>query len=500
MEADTHAAAAQQPTLILDPLSHTVYKVPSRALRYDAKNPVYMEFQSFERLARTQQLSGERLLHHLEGKTAFEASQVVVVQLKRNARGGPPLYAWGTRMVTALPEEIFPDVEQGLVGHQFVWLWPPGKAYNAFLSRKEKLRISGGDAVTAPIDEIEPSCRHTPAFPGAMLGPEDVEGAVLVPHDELTPVQRFFIMCIDSQRTLFPRRPMTDLWTSRVTNIVNRNQELARVGGKWELHNSVQRMLKRAESERHGGGNKRAKRCSDNESEIMDVDALLNEKERWQRQVREAERSRRWAALPHELLVRILCERLGAGIVLEGDARDTICVLRSVSKGARALVDSFIGVQLANVIEATFEQVVMSSKKSPSEPMTAVAARVRALGLGMRDIVSLPKNEVSLTVVPHWSLPNAPSVVPDWRWYLELRRAAQERHGAKPAATRRWKTRAAPAEAYRDLMAAHRVAEPEVWGARFTTEGRFEHDFDALVAATGDLELQRKMLALAGVG
>ena len=464
MEIDTSANAASQPTYILDPLTHEVYEVPGGSLRHDAKNPVWMEYDAFEHMGATGQLSGERLLHHNHAvAAAFNASQVLNVQLK--ASGGGPKYAWASRMVTALPEDVFPNVDSPLVGHEFVWLWPPAKAFNAFLTRKDKLRLNP-EQRASPIDEIEPSCRHTPAATGGMLGPGDVEGAVLVPYERLSPVQRFYIMCINSQRTLFPRRPTRDRWTERVTSIINRKQELARIGGKWNLHNSVQRMLKRANAEEEDatecerGLRKRAKLsaadASDTEEteglEISDVDELLHDKERWQRRKRAEERGRRWAALPHELLVRILCTLVSIGIT------------------------------------------------PPREPMTAVAARVRALGIGMSDVVRLVKEKVCLRVVEGWTLPSMTSVVPDWRWYLELRREALDRNDGGRMNVKRWTVAKAPDEACQELMDIHRAAEPLVWGARFPAAVVLEHDYEEIVAATGDCRIRDQMHSLAGVG
>jgi len=516
MEIDTSANAASQPTYILDPLTHEVYEVPGGSLRHDAKNPVWMEYDAFEHMGATGQLSGERLLHHNHAvAAAFNASQVLNVQLK--ASGGGPKYAWASRMVTALPEDVFPNVDSPLVGHEFVWLWPPAKAFNAFLTRKDKLRLNP-EQRASPIDEIEPSCRHTPAATGGMLGPGDVEGAVLVPYERLSPVQRFYIMCINSQRTLFPRRPTRDRWTERVTSIINRKQELARIGGKWNLHNSVQRMLKRANAEEEDatecerGLRKRAKLsaadASDTEEteglEISDVDELLHDKERWQRRKRAEERGRRWAALPHELLVRILCTLVSNGITspVLADARAAICTLRAVSKGARALTDSYVGIQLTNAVDATFDHLVPTNPlaEPPREPMTAVAARVRALGIGMSDVVRLVKEKVCLRVVEGWTLPSMTSVVPDWRWYLELRREALDRNDGGRMNVKRWTVAKAPDEACQELMDIHRAAEPLVWGARFPAAVVLEHDYEEIVAATGDCRIRDQMHSLAGVG
>ena len=518
-------------TYILHPITHEVYRVPQRALLHDAKNPVYMEYDVFEQMGATGQLSGERLLHHDRAQAcSFNASQVLAVRLKQHgaSKGGPPLHAWASRMVTALPEDVFPDVAMALVGHEFLWLWPPPKAHNAYHTRRDKRRLNP-DQVMLPIDEIEPTCRYTQSVPGAMLGPDDIDGSERVPYHELTAVQRFFCMCIKPQQTLFPRRPTADRWTQRVSAIIDQSQEAARQGGKWTLHNSVQRMRKRAneefdrlvttttskrrreyECERtvlvHGRGSKRAHAgTTDDEadsSDISDIDELLITKQPYMRRVHEEHRARLWAQLPSDILVRILCTRLGDGLTSPNvdDARRCIFALRSVSRGTRALVDSYVGVQIASLATATVACVVWPPSHSGNDSLVAVAARVRALGLGMTDVAQLVRHEIQLDHVEGWTLPKTPAVVPDWRWYLELRREARGRHGSKTT-VQRVPGGGLPSADLGELMTRHRHDEPHIWGSRFAgADFGFTTDYDAMVSAAGECDIRDQMHTLAGVG
>ena len=460
-----------QPSYVLHPITNDVYEIPAGSLLHDLNNPVYMEFDSFEQMASTGQLSGERLLHD----RAFNASQVLAVRLKRHgaSAGGPPLFAWATRMVTALPEEVFPRLIEALVGHQFVWIWPLGKAHNAFHSRKERLR-NGATQQATLIDEIEPTCFYTPYVAGAMMGPEDIEGAVRVPFEHLSPINKFFVMCINPQKTLFPRRSTADRWTQRVTEIIDENQRAARQGGKWALHNSVQRLLHTSKKRNH--------------NECLDVDAVMEHKEKWHLEVRAEERAHLWSKLPTELTALIFCARLSDALTSASveEACASVLALRAVSRGVLALVDSYIGVQLSNVSDDALACILPLSAMVEARSHVEVASRARALGLNMTGVARLTMHELQLERVPGWSLPKMPNVVPDWRWYFELRRETRQCQGFRTCARKK------PSSTISELMRTHRKEEPHVWASRFPCSG-FALDF-----AVNDA--QQDMHAIAGVG
>jgi len=536
LEDEQRRKPDQSVTYILHPITHEVHRVPNEALLHDSENPVCMGYNIFEQMGLTGQLSGERLTHHGSRVCAFNASQVLAVRLKRDGAnaGGPPLYAWATRMVTALPKEIFPNECHAMVGYEFLWLWPPGKAYNAWHTRRNKLCNGPLTLQPSPIDEIEPTCRYTPSVPGAMFGPDDIEGTVHVPFEDLTPLQRFFVMCIKPQQTLFPRRPKTDHWTQRVAEIIDKNQLAARQGVKWELHNSVQRLLQRKNDPIGCGATSKKRKLplvagagkrtvpfdtksfcyggssTDEESEsseLSDVDEILNGKEQWHRAVREEERARLWGKLPNELLVRILCTRLGDGLINShvDAARTSLLTLRGVSKNVLALTASYVGVQLANLHRDAVACLLppgypeQNSALDPRNAHVEVAARVRALGLCMTDALQLDLHKVQLHRVPGWTLPKTPSTVPDWRWFLELRREARQRHGTK-INVQRWLNQSAPSAEYAKLMKRHRHGEPHVWGSRFPDSGfGFNVQYDAMVVAAGECDVREHMHDLAGV-
>ncbi len=221
---------AAAPTLLLHPVTQEVYRVPATALEHDARHPVLMPFDVFEDLASVGCLSAERFLDHerMSANGGFDATQVLAVRLKGHATvlGGKPMYAWATRMTTAvtLPNLAREGSSSILVGREFIWLWPPGKALNAYITRKERQRLDP-DETPAGIDAAEPTVRYTMAQPGLTLGPDDIEGCERVPMEELTPEQRHFVLCIKPQQTLFARRPVTQDWTARITRMTDENQQ-----------------------------------------------------------------------------------------------------------------------------------------------------------------------------------------------------------------------------------------------------------------------------------
>lgn len=224
---------------LLHPVTLEVYRLPKHALEHDSRVPVAMEFDVFEDMASFGCLSAERFLNHERmAPTGFTARQILAVRLKmeRGIVGNGKLYAWASRMTTSVPPTSLlpPELHGKPVGHEFVWLWPPGKAWNAFVTRKERQRLDP----TQPwgIDMAEPSVRYKVARPGLMLGPEDVAGCERVDPSELTTLQRFFVASIRPQQTLFSRRPSTEDWTQRVTKMTDENQRRLQAVAADEVH------------------------------------------------------------------------------------------------------------------------------------------------------------------------------------------------------------------------------------------------------------------------
>lgn len=530
MSVDTPVAPSvnerKQRTLMMHPLTQEVFIIPDRALLHDYKDPVYMEYDTFEKMSATGQLSGERMLHRENSHTcSFKASQVVAVRLKQHgaSTGGQPIYAWGSRMTTTI---CVPDVDT-VVGQEFLWLWPPGKAHNAYHTRHDRLQ-NNPDHQPLGIDEIEPTCRYTLMVPGSMLGPDDIEGSVRVPTEELSPEQRFFVMCIKPQQTLFPRRSHMDQWTQRVSDVIDKNQMAARQGGKWTLHNSVQSLLekrrsltdetKRSRDDTHDAPYRKvrvvlgdrtftstrqeaSKRLeSRSKNSFSDAEAHIQRKRRSNKCKRQDDQSARWGELPDDILMRILCVRIGDALAGPDVKEAHACVLtmRCVSRDTLALVESFVGAQISSILVATQQCLIANA---PHISIPDVSARVRALGIGMVDAVRLTEHKMKIrnirSMLPGWSLAKSPTIVPDWRWYLELRYATSERHGAKTVVA---KPQSLPSKLYHDLMKEHRAREPHIWASRFTaSDDVFSSGFDHMITEAGEVDVRDHMNSVAGI-
>ena len=209
--------------LLLHPITHEVYRVPAAAILLDYNRPVWMSSDGFKDLASVGSMSAEKFLRSETPTVGFNVDQVMAVRLKSHSLGSKPMYAWASRMKT--PTLCSDWTRIGTMGKEFLWLWPPGKAWNAWITRQERRRLSPTDDPGWSIDEYEPSVRYMPKHPGLMLGPDDIDGCERVPLEQLTVAQRLFVACIQPQQTLFARRTLAQDWTDRITRMINESQE-----------------------------------------------------------------------------------------------------------------------------------------------------------------------------------------------------------------------------------------------------------------------------------
>ena len=216
------------PTLLLHPITHEVYRVPETAMLHDCKQCIFMGSEAFKDLASVGSLSAEKFLksdNPAVSPIGFRIEQVLAVRLKGDDanHGSKSMFAWASRMTTHTVCQDWTGV--GTMGEEFIWLWPPGKAWNAWVSRQERRRLKPDETPLWGIDECEPSVRYMPKHPGLMLGPDDIDGCERVPLEELTVAQRLFVACIQPQQTLFARRSLAQDWTERITRMINASQE-----------------------------------------------------------------------------------------------------------------------------------------------------------------------------------------------------------------------------------------------------------------------------------
>jgi hypothetical protein len=201
---------------LLHPLTHEVYDIADECIAHNFGTCIGISFAEFERIASQGTLSAERIVAHAnERHGTLHFHQVAFVRVSKVNE--EPRYAWASRIRVdrlVVPPSMSDLMTNEDMGAEFLWLWPPCAAMNAFVTYKERNRLSMTN--TTMLDHYEPSVSHYASTPGAQIGPDDVPSATHVPLDELTPEQRFFVACIKPQRTLFRRRRTTDQWTRDV--------------------------------------------------------------------------------------------------------------------------------------------------------------------------------------------------------------------------------------------------------------------------------------------
>lgn len=237
-------------TLMVHPFTHEVYRVPTLAVLFDRHLPMQMNFESFQKLATSSSFCSERLLNYTKDKNqTWDANTIVVIEYgnqesskerRANAwRGTSKRCLWATRMCTEFPDE--PAYRAlgltGSVGGNFLWPWPPAKAWNTWAIRHEKLNnpcehcvgtsaaVSEHEIDDFPLDKAPhfASDDGSPDF-GHILLPTNIPGAKLVPLDQLEPKDRFFLACIDPQDSNFARRNKYDDYKERYHRMVFERQ------------------------------------------------------------------------------------------------------------------------------------------------------------------------------------------------------------------------------------------------------------------------------------
>ena len=400
-------------TLLLHPVTQEVYRVPAEALLHDHCSPIWMSSTVFQDLASMGSMSAEKFLRaDAPNKTVgFTVHQVMAVRLKNHESNNPhePMYAWASRMQTHVLTTDW--THETCMGKEFIWLWPPGKAWNAWITRQERHRLHPNDEPIWGIDACEPSVKYMSKHPGLMLGPDDINGCERVPLEKLSVAQRLFVTCIKPQQTLFARRSLAQDWTDRITRMTNESQQsfsdtmhgavrqlnslaqsqpesnpqscpaspVARLGpsihrltasaGMTTKERQCHREHMRCMHQPVDNDRKRARLHHRSKAASLNLERALwptedEDLEREHRQIVQTVQTtwteqyqkgyeRRWGSLPDEVLVNILCLRLQEDLETSTEAvAKTICTMNLVSKGVRLVTERFVGMQLATVVEA----------------------------------------------------------------------------------------------------------------------------------------------------
>ena len=535
-----HMATTNFPSLILHPVTHEVYRIPASAIEHDSNHPVCMDFDAFQDMASLGCMSAERFLGaartSLQNASGFNVTQVLAIRLKNREANGSPIYAWATRMSTTSPMEGIEHTSEREMGREFVFMWPLGKAWNAWITRKDQRRINGEDG-TFGIDACEPSIRYVTKQPGLMLGPDDIEGCTLVPPEELTVLQRIFVACIKPQQTLFARRTVTQDWTSRIERVNDENQQSfcdtvdktistrrllveskyrEQIKERMGIESATQRPAEDAVVMMPLAKKRRWVNAHDPEpfkSTQMfqqtiqkrkkgDV-ALWNEVRAWadcanamRDQWQTYFSNLRWGSVPDDVLVNILCIRLAKDMSeTTAQAAKSICTMRLVSKGARTMTDRFLGGHLGKIETEFYNCIVTPTKRSQNKGQMSsigtLSAQMRRIGLGVNDILRLTNTKhVTMPVMPttaiaSWSMPACPEQVPDWKVYLKMRQAREDLLGGCP---RPCAPRMAPSVEFARVYQSLREGDPGVNGTNYpaANSGRANlpnPDFDSILCA-----------------
>ena len=462
------APASSHRNLLLHPLTHEVYALDDMLVHHSnvqVDNHVKISFSDFEKLTQTGPCSAERIVEYAKRRHgAFHFSQIVFLQMK----SGPdeqPRFAWASRICVEVDQTIPRLKSGGCFGFQFLWIWPPSAAINAFLTYQERNRLSL--VFSAMLEQYAPSVSHLSAAPGAQIGPDDFDGAVHVPFAKLTAEKRFFISCIRPQRTQFQRRLLTDQWPTvmqdaenaaklkfRVAHIASRSAVEAN-----ELTNAVMWVNQRRDDQRP------------RKREPESVFALEN--------------------LPDDIFTRIVgCALTDAVTDHRNEAAKCICALRGVSKQMRLATDGFMGLMLGRL---TAKMAAYVCGKYV-EPVRFLSAQVRAIGITPRQALELRSSDLvkpSEGEVALYPQLRDIHLVPKWQHYLKMRLAIDRSVSAEKGYVR---TKEQPSKIYKRLRVLGRSNVPNIEPVAMRPE------YDGLIAKGGVAsEYAGDVLELVGV-
>jgi len=357
---------------LLHPLTHEVYSIDDECIAHNFDNCIEFSFAEFERVASQGALSAERIVAYAnERHGTLHFHQVAFVRVSKVDE--EPRYAWASRIRVGpfvAPPSMKNLITTTHMGSEFLWLWPPCAAMNAFVTYKERNRLSMTN--TTVLDEYEPSVSHYASTPGAQIGPDDVPGATHVPLANLTPEQRFFVACIKPQRTLFRRRRTTDLWTRDVqladamANERNQRNEPA-----------VQMLNRKRELEFWCGATEQSPKravCSDSEAHWF------------------AQRTAgdfggfAFDALPLDIGNQILCTALATAMTGSTNEAASMCLsLRAVCKDFRDTTEQFVHQSVVRARDKAIGMLATGRRYSA----IMVGTHARSMGLTVRMLLDL---------------------------------------------------------------------------------------------------------------
>ena len=202
-----------------------------------------------------------------------------------------------------------------------------------------------------------------------------------------------------------------------------------------------------------------------------------------------------WAELPQELLALILYNHIDSALVDLDNEKTTSCLLgmRLVSKGVKALTESYVGLQTFHL-----NKDATRCMDGICGSFAEVSARARSFGLSMVDVILLGKHHGPVAKIDGWTLPRTPLLVPNLRWFLEVRHEARKRHGEKMKTT---KPDEKSLSRFSSKMEIMKAIEPHIWSTHspdvlFDQHKIYHYD---VMANAAEVEPSIAMRQLAGV-
>jgi len=201
-----------------------------------------------------------------------------------------------------------------------------------------------------------------------------------------------------------------------------------------------------------------------------------------------------WSQLPQELLALILYSHIDSALVDLDNEKTTSCLLgmRLVSKGVKALTESYVGLQTFHL-----NRDATMCMDGASTSFAEVSGRARSFGLSMVDVILLGKHRGPVAKVAGWTLPRTPLLVPNLRWFLEVRHEARKRHGAKMKTT---KPEEKSLSRFSSKMESMKAIEPHIWSTHSSDvlfdQHKIYHD---VMASVAEVEPSIAMRQVAGV-
>jgi hypothetical protein len=399
--------------LLLHFTTQEIYEIPQTEIISDNELPIHIQYEKFVEMASYGAVSGERLLHHaIHGGVSrgFTAENVVVLRLK-TARGCDPAYIWAVRMTTTVPANCrIPTTTKAAMGQEFLWMWPLGHSYNAWLVRKDCIRRDPS-FTKKKIDDYPPAAGYLAAIRVVGPGPDDFYNTTLASHHDLLPIQRYFLTWVWQAGPLFEQTATNAAYSNQVRACVDMQQRAA--PDRRNRTHAEDSNLKIGTSSRVAGGCGCGCGCG------CGVEARNNDNAQTaaKRQDAPPSRVKFIERLPSELIVKILATRLGTAII-GGTAEASIAIasLRGVSRMFRDTTEVIIAMQIERARHMFKDLLSVTMSATPHE----IGSHLRSMGLNADKVLRISNIQGS-TLPPIHSLIRGPTELGSWKSYLRVR-------------------------------------------------------------------------------